>query len=85
MYCLDVDIELLELNWISIPNQTSIGNGLQNQFYCFDAADIASWNLMTWQIPIHVWMVHTMGLANTHLISPPHLQSSPQRSSHHRQ
>jgi hypothetical protein len=53
---VDVDIEMLGLNWVSIPNQTSIGNGLQNQFCCLDAADIPSWNLMTWQIPIHVWM-----------------------------
>ena len=25
---LDVDIEQLELNWVPIPKQTSIGNGL---------------------------------------------------------
>ena len=53
---LDVDIEPLELNWVIIPNQSSIGNELQNQFCCLDAYDIGSWNLVTWQILIHVWM-----------------------------
>jgi hypothetical protein len=53
---LDVDIEQLNLNWESIPNQTSIGNGFQYQINCLDVDEIASWNPMRWQILIHVWM-----------------------------
>ena len=56
MYRLDVDIELLELNWISIPNQTSIGNGLQYQIRCLDVDGITIWNLGTGQYRITVWM-----------------------------
>ena len=41
---LDVDIELSELNWAPKPNRTSIGNGLQYQFYCLDVDEITSWN-----------------------------------------
>lgn len=29
--CLDIDIELLELYWVPMPNQTSIGNGLNTK------------------------------------------------------
>jgi hypothetical protein len=53
---LDVDIEQLELNWVPIPKQTSIGNGLQYRICCLDVDEIGSWNPIKRQIPIHVWM-----------------------------
>jgi hypothetical protein len=48
---LDVDIGRLALNWVPMPNHTSIENGLQYQIRCLDVDQIAIWNLGTWQIP----------------------------------
>ena len=41
---LDVDIGALGIELVSMPNQTSIGIGLQYQSHCLDADEIARWN-----------------------------------------
>lgn len=56
MIRLDVDIELLELNWVPISNHTGFENELQYQICCLDVDEITSRNPEQWQIPIHVWV-----------------------------
>jgi hypothetical protein len=40
--CLDVDIEMMELDRVPIPNQTSFENGLQYGIYFLNEDKIAS-------------------------------------------
>jgi hypothetical protein len=56
MIRLDVDIELLELNWVPISNHTGFENELQYQICCLDVDEITSRNPEQRQIPIHVWV-----------------------------
>ena len=42
--CLDVDIGVLGIELVSMPNQTSIDIELQYQSHCLDADEIARWN-----------------------------------------
>lgn len=44
---LDVDIGILELNWVPIPIQLGNGNGQEYQICCLVVDRISSWNQMT--------------------------------------
>ena len=61
---LDVDIGGLGIELASIPNQNSIGIGLQYQNHCLDADEIARWNRKELVNTDSCLDVHTMAFEN---------------------